>query len=69
MAEEPEVINLLNTLYPFAIDDVTTLPYVQVGLISVHQQTKRGPAIHLRLTAFVRNETFSSLNWLFLCFR
>ena len=33
VAKEPEVINLLNTLYPFAIDDVTTLPYVQVGLI------------------------------------
>lgn len=33
VAKEPEVINLLSTLYPFAVDDVTTLPYVQVRLI------------------------------------
>lgn len=37
VAEEPEVINLLNTLYPFAIDDVTTLPYVQAKLCLVVQ--------------------------------
>ena len=30
VAKEPEVINLLNKLYPFAIDDIKTLPFVQV---------------------------------------
>lgn len=30
VAKEPDVIELLNKLYPFAIDDITTLPYVQV---------------------------------------
>ncbi|XP_078382450.1 uncharacterized protein LOC144665153 [Oculina patagonica] len=35
--KEPEVINLLNKLYPFAIDDITTLPYVQAKLCLVVQ--------------------------------
>ena len=28
------MVNLLNQLYPFAIDDVTTVPYVQVRMIT-----------------------------------
>ena len=30
VASEAEVIILLNKLYPFAVDDITTLPFVQV---------------------------------------
>ncbi|KAJ7351076.1 hypothetical protein OS493_036890 [Desmophyllum pertusum] len=37
VAKEPEVINLLNKLYPFAIDDIKTLPFVQAKLCLVIQ--------------------------------
>lgn len=47
MAKEPEVINLLNKLYPFAIDDITTLPYVQVRLITEYL-TKLKPSLQER---------------------
>ena len=40
VGKEMEVMCLLNKLYPFAIDDVATLPFVQVCTIAVIDSIK-----------------------------
>lgn len=61
VAKEPDVIELLNKLYPFAVDDITTLPYVQVRSSLIQQKKvqamldSRSHAMRLNLWSSTEN--------------